>query len=117
MKRNGKMEKKLHFSHGEVNIFEASGIPKGARKLTVREKHYVVAHSETTGNDHRIDVTEDMEIYELNGVIYVKSDSPVRVYCPNPARHGVEEIPARTWEFDVAGQADHLTEELRNVTD
>lgn len=109
---------KKHISHGEVNIFECNSIPKGAKKIKTKDlNHYVLAPSETTGNDHRLELLEDTEIYELDGKIYVKNPTESRVYCPHEERHSSVPLPSSVWEINIAKEYDYLNQEIRNVAD
>lgn len=108
------MKKKMN--HGEVVIFE-SEIPAGAKKNELKEQYFKLADSETLGNDHRLELLEDTEIYELDGVIYVKNVSPTKVFCPKEERHGTVELFNSIWRVNIVQEYDYLNEEIRNVAD
>jgi hypothetical protein len=103
-------------NHGEVVLKEVSEIPEGAREVKCKD-FVVVGESETLGNDHRVTVLEDTAVYEKNGILYIKNESPTEVYCPHTSRHTPVELPATIWRVDTAQEYDYLKMEKRNVTD
>jgi len=102
--------------HGEVVLKEVAEIPSSAKRMNVKE-FIVVGESETLGNDHRVAVMEDTLVYEDNGVLYIKNESPTNVYCPSEVRHSPIEMPATQWRVDIAQEYDYLLQEKRNVAD
>lgn len=107
---------KKQYSHGEVTIFETNSIPEGAKKIT-KKGEIILADSETTGNHHCLQSQEGCEIYEKNGVFYLKNEVPVKVYCKIENRHDTIELQPSIWEIDKAQEYDYLTMEKRNVAD
>ena len=58
---------------GDVLLHAFDGdIPKGAAKVGPRGSRYVLADGEVTGHCHAIDATDDVELYESEGVLYLK---------------------------------------------
>ena len=113
------MKKKITM-HGEVNFSPVGKLPKGLKKVNVKGNYHVVGESETTGNDHRVEVLEKdkVEIYEgENGVLYMRNEVPVNVYCPRDGKHETQVKEPGIWEIDKAKEYDHLEEEIRNVAD
>jgi hypothetical protein len=110
------MKKRLIF-HGEVCIFEVDSIPHDAKKVENKSNHYVLADSETTGNDHRVAVLEDTEIYERDGVIYVSAPTQTEVFCPNEERHGRKVLEKGFWKVKKAMTVDHITRSREAVRD
>jgi hypothetical protein len=110
---------KKHVSHGEVNFFETSVIPEGAKKINIKEDFYVVGESETHGNDHRVSVCdkENVEIYEKDGKLYLKNNVQTDVYCPNEGRHDRVVLEPSIWEIDSSKEYDYISQEQRNVAD
>ena len=108
------MRRKIN--HGEVVLKEVNGIPKGAKKLLLKN-FVVVGESETKGNDHRVAVMDDTEVYEENGTLYIKNETASKVFCPNPSRHSEETLPASTWKVNIAQEFDYVMMEKRNVAD
>jgi hypothetical protein len=102
--------------HGEAMIFE-SDIPENAKKLEITDKHLVIADSETTGNHHVVSNSEGCTFYELDGIRYMRNESPTTVKCVHENRHDTLEIPTGTWRFDSQQEYDYFTESLRAVRD
>lgn len=103
--------------HGELILKEVASVPSKAKKLNVKESFKVLADSETTGNDHRVAVKEGVEIYELNGVLYLENDVATEVYCPNEKRHGRRELKPGHWQIGIAQEFDPFEARKRNVAD
>lgn len=62
-----KLTGKFNFHGGDVQGYEVSYLPKGAKKITnVQEK--IIARGETSGHAHIL--TGDVELYELNGKMF-----------------------------------------------
>lgn len=102
--------------HGEAFIHE-SKIPEGAVKINVKGKYHIIAPSETTGNHHVVDITEDVEFYEKDGVLYFINESPTSVRCAIADRHDAIEIPCGEWEIGIAQEYDPFEARSRNVAD
>jgi hypothetical protein len=64
----------MQIVQGDVFIVSAS-IPKGAKKVKKTKRGYVLAEGEATGHCHA--VTEEIEMYEKGGTLYLKNDKPV----------------------------------------
>ena len=107
---------KKHYSHGEVTIFETDQIPKNAKKINTKGE-IILADSETTGNHHCLEAKKGVEIYEKDGIFYLKNEIPVKIYCKLQNRHDTIELNPSIWEIDKAKEYDYLTMEKRNVAD
>ena len=106
--------------HGEVLIKKVvGGIPVGAKKVVAVNGCYKVADSESTGNHHLLEAIEGCDLYEKDGVFYLKATETVRVRCVDEKRHDTIEIePCEDNEvltFDRQLEVDHITSEVRAV--
>lgn len=108
--------------HGEVCIKKTVGeIPKGAKKISPKDGSYKIADSETTGNHHLLEEIEGIDVFEKDGMFYVRPSVPMTVRCIDQKRHDnitlepctVEEILVISRQSEV----DHLTDEIRAVRD
>lgn len=108
--------------HGEVCIKKVKGeIPQDAKKVEAINGSYKVADSETTGNHHLLEEMEGIEVFEKDGMFYVRPDKPMTVRCVDQKRHdnivlepcGEDEILV----FDRQLEVDHLNDEVRSVRD
>ena len=111
---HNKGDKMRHYQHGELGIFEFKGkIPNGAKRLT----DYKLADSETTGNHHMLEIKEGVELYEKDGVMYVKNTVPCDIYCVVKERHDNITLEPGIWEIEPAKEYDYLNQEIRYVAD
>lgn len=101
-----------HGFHGDVIFKEIKELPKGLKSVKRKERGFVLAEGEVTGHAHVI--TEDVELYEKGGVLYLKNDTAVSVVHEE---HKKTTIPAGIWEIGIVREYDFLSEEVRNVAD
>lgn len=115
------MQEKI-WLHGEVNIKKTIGkIPEGAVKIKPENGAYKIADSETTGNHHLLEEIEGIEVFEKDGMFYVRPSVPMTVRCVDQKRHdnitlepcGENEIFVICRQLEV----DHLTDEISSVRD
>lgn len=96
------------YQQGDVIVKKVSQI-KG-KKL----KGLTLAKGESTGHHHTI--TEgDAELYENNGVLYLKVISPKATLTHQ--EHKTIEIPEGEYEIGIVREFDHWEMEARNVAD
>ena len=57
---------------GDIWIEQCETIPHEATKVRATGRDYVLAEGEATGHAHTIEATPDVELYELNGVLYCR---------------------------------------------
>lgn len=108
--------KKAH--HGELGIFKTeNAIPEGATLVKQNGGKYIVADSETTGNHHCVEAKEGVELYEKDGVMYLKNAVEVDVFCVIKERHDSITLEPGVWEIEPAKEFDYLNQEVRNVAD
>ena len=106
------------YNHGELCIFKSDkNIPVGAKKLSPEKIGYIVAPSETTGNHHVVEEKEGVELYEKDGVMYLKAEVPTDVFCVIKERHDTITLEPGIYEIEPAKEFDYLSGEKRNVAD
>ena len=108
--------------HGEVIVKKMKGeIPVGAKKVKAVNGVYIVADSETTGNHHLLEEVKGVDVYEKDGMFYVKTSLPSTVRCVDQKRHDTITVdpcePGEFILFDKQNEVDHLTDEVRSVRD
>ena len=109
--------KSVYF-HGELCIFEMNDVmPKGVKKLSPQNKHYILANSETTGNHHVLEAQDGLEVYEKDGVFYLVAETEANVSCAMKERHDTETLKPGKYFIKPALEFDHLTQTRRNVAD
>uniref|UniRef100_A0A6M3LWB9 Uncharacterized protein n=1 Tax=viral metagenome TaxID=1070528 RepID=A0A6M3LWB9_9ZZZZ len=62
---------------GDVLFQQVRSVPRGAKKLDPSgglpdRKSYVLVEGEMTGHAHTVDAAPDVELYEHDGVLYLK---------------------------------------------
>lgn len=107
----------MTYFHGEVILTKAKHIPAGCKKLNPVNGSYKLADSETTGNHHLLEEKEGVEMYEKDGVLYLKNNVPVDVFCAIKERHDNITLEPGVWEIDRAREHDYLTGMKRQVSD
>lgn len=107
------------FTHGEVLLIKADVMPKDLKKVKLfNKKYYKLADSETTGNHHLLESKEGVELFEYtSGVLWLKNDVPVDVFCAIKERHDNITLEPGIWEIDRAVEHDYLTGMTRKVAD
>jgi hypothetical protein len=104
--------------HGECLLF-ASKLPKnGLKKRKPKNGYIVVAASETTGNDHVVDVIDGVDFYENDkGVLFMESSVETSIRCLHKDRHDTITLPAGTYEFGTQQEYDPFLARMQSVRD
>ncbi len=99
------------YRQGDVGITAVS-LPEGATRKTVNGP-IILAYGEVTGHCHQIVDTQDVELYEKDGVVYVR----VLGESANLAHeeHGTVALPKGDYEITI--QREYSPEAIRNVAD
>lgn len=105
------------YLHGEVCVKKIQKLPEGLKQIKSKDNRYIIADSETTGNHHCIEETKGCEMYEKDGVLYLKNDAPVKMFCVDQSRHDTEVLPVGIWEINRANEYDYLSEMSKKVQD
>ena len=97
---------------GDVFFTRSDSIPKGAQVVNRKARGYVLAEGEATGHAHVIE--DDIELYELEGVLYLRTGSEVEVkheeHLPVILSNGI-------WKVGIVREYDPFLEETRRVGD
>lgn len=99
------------FQQGDV-IIKNTAIPSGSQRVPGTKGGFVLAKGEATGHSHVI--KDDIEMYEKDGVLYIRADKPVIVFHEE---HQPLEIPQGTYEIRIVREYDPFAEEARKVLD
>lgn len=94
---------------GDVLIQRVEAIPGNLVPLP----HVTLAHGEITGHSHRIENPADVELYEVDGTLYlrVKSTTAALVH----QEHATIQIPKG--DYKVWRQREYTPQEIRVVRD
>lgn len=98
------------FQHGDVTIIP-SPIPVGAQ-ITDRR---TLAEGEVTGHAHRLLNNADVEVYEYEGVLFLRVG--LRGADLTHEEHGVGTIAPGDYKVGRVREYDHFAEEVRVVYD
>lgn len=105
------------YFHGEVVIRKINQIPINVKTVKQTNDGYILADSETTGNHHVLEAKKGIELFEKDGILYLKNEVSAKVFCVNEGRHDTEILEPAIWEIDRAKEYDYFTQEKRNVAD
>lgn len=101
--------------HGEATLKVIDKLPVGAKKLP-HNGDLIIAASETVGNHHRIYCEEkEAVMYERDGVLYLKVETPVGVVCAD--KHDLAVLDPGIYEIGTQREWDYLEQMERNVAD
>lgn len=109
------MKKDQIVLHGEAVLKRIDKLPDGA----VKQPHngdLIVAPSETVGHHHRFFCDEkEAQLYERDGVLYLKVDSPVELTCKD--KHDTVTFDVGVYEVGAQREWDYIGEMERQVMD
>lgn len=101
--------------HGEATLTLIGEMPDGV----VKQPHngdLIIAASETVGHHHRIYCEEkEASLYERDGVVYLKVESPVSVVCKG--KHDEAVLTPGVYKVGKQREWDYLAQMSRNIAD
>ncbi len=98
---------------GDVCLERVNKVPVGAKKLKrAHQKGTILAEGEATGHHHAI--ADECELYELNGVLYLENEHPVKL---SHEEHHTQTIEPGIWQIGIVKEYDYFEEVTRNVAD
>ena len=101
---------KIENIHGDVTLTEVKSIPLGAKKIKW-QKGFVLERGEGI---HTHVIEDKCEIYEKDGIMYLKNDTPIKI---NHEEHGVQIIDPGIHRKNIERVFDYEEMEDRNVQD
>ena len=101
-----------NIQQGDVNLEPVSSIPVNAKKVGRKPRGYVLAEGETTGHAHVIE--DEVELYEIDGVLYMKNPSDVDLVHEE---HNTVEIPSGTWKVTPTYEYNYYEQMDRKLRD
>ena len=106
----------MFLQQGDVLLKSVSKLPDGKKVGRSQSQYgrnrYILAEGEVTGHCHAI--CDEVQLVEVDGVLYMKNDSQVEL---QHEEHGNIDVPAGIWEVGIVQEYDHFEEEARNVAD
>ncbi|MBI5847174.1 MAG: hypothetical protein HZB31_04370 [Nitrospirae bacterium] len=97
---------------GDVIIRSIKEIPAYAKRVVRQRRGFILAEGEATGHAHVIE--EEIEMYEMNGILYLKADRPVTV---KHEEHKPVSLDKGVYEIGIVREYDPFEEEVRKVAD
>jgi hypothetical protein len=97
---------------GDVRLLRVSDVPNGAIPVKRQERGYILAEGEATGHAHVI--TKDIELYEHDGVLYLKNEQEVTI---QHEEHKPVTLSPGTWRVGRVREKDMLEGFARQVVD
>jgi len=94
---------------GDVLIQRVETIPVSSAPLP----HVTLAHGEITGHSHRIENPTDVDLYEVDGTLYLRVKSATASLIHQ--EHATIQIP--TGDYKVWRQREYTPQEIRVVRD
>lgn len=108
-------KKVSQLQQGDVLLARAT-LPAGAKKRLPEARGYVLAEGEATGHAHCIEATEQCEMYEKDGQLFIHVNGPESVDLVHE-EHGTVTIPEGDWKIGAVQEVDHFEDEIRSVRD
>lgn len=102
--------KKILAIHGDVTLVQGTSIPEGAKQKKWN-KGFVLERGEGV---HTHTIESECEIYEKDGVMYLKSDKPITI---DHEEHGVEVLQPGIYRKEMEQVFDYEDMEARQVVD
>lgn len=97
---------------GDVLLIKIKKIPDGLKKVSKKQRGYILAEGEATGHAHVIN--HDIKCFEKEGIMYLKINMCVPL---QHEEHKTISIPAGIWEVRRVQEYDHFLEEAKKVVD
>ena len=97
---------------GDVFLIHVGNVPQGAIKKEKTKRGYILAEGETTGHAHIIN--DNVEMYEKDGTLYIKTDKKAAV---KHEEHQPITVAKGIWKVGIVREFDAFEQESRNVRD
>jgi hypothetical protein len=97
---------------GDVIIRSIEKIPDGVKQVSKTVRGFVLAEGEATGHAHVIE--DDIEMYEKDGVLFIKAHRPVTV---KHEEHKPIRLEKGNYEIGYVREYNFYKEEPRRVKD
>ncbi len=97
---------------GDVIIRRIERIPEGVKHVSKTTRGFVLAEGEATGHAHVIE--DNVEMYEKDGVLFIKVDKRVTV---KHEEHKPITLSKGIYEIGFVREFDYRAEEIRRTRD
>ena len=102
--------KKITNIHGDVSLVKVNAIPEGAKQVQW-ERGFILERGEGI---HTHVIEDKCEIYEKDGTMYLKVDSPVKI---NHEEHGIQTLEPGIYKKEIERVFSYEEMEARKVVD
>jgi len=102
------------YQQGDVILKCVAGVPVGAKPCATKNGKYVLAEGETTGHAHRVEATNDVEMFEKDGTLYLRVVEEAQV---QHEEHLPQTLQPGVYEIGIVKEVDPFTDEVRAVRD
>lgn len=102
------------YQQGDCIAIKIDAVPEGSKAVKPGPRGYVLAEGEHTGHAHCIDATRDVEMYEKDGVLYLKVAAPAPL---THEEHHTQTIEPGIYEVRRVVEVDPFSDEIRTVAD
>jgi len=100
--------KSVDLVQGDVFLSRIDSIPDRAERVNQRP----LALGEATGHSHRIE--EDVEMYELDGILYIRTDRTVQLVHEE---HRPITVEPGCWQVGIVREYDWFDAQVRQIED
>lgn len=101
---------KIVVAHGDVSLVKINELPKGLKQVKWH-KGFILEKGE---GQHLHTIEDECEIYEKDGVMYLKVDKTIKI---NHEEHGIQTIEPGIYRKDLEQEFSYEDFEARNVID
>jgi len=102
----------VYAQHGDVLLYKVDTIPQDCKQ--VKAKNGFILEKGEGVHTHVIEKVDGLEVYEKDGVVFLKVDSPVEL---DHEEHGVKVIEPGIYRKEIENEFDYESEESRKTQD
>ena len=99
---------------GDVLFLAIDELPVDAKPVKMSNGQYILAEGEATGHNHCIEAEEGVELFEKDGVLFLKHSIPV---ITHHQEHHAVTLEKGIWEVGRVSEIDPFKEEIYRVRD
>lgn len=106
----------MQIQQGDVVLEQVDDLPMGVKLKKAGKRGLVLMEGEATGHFHSIAETNPdiCELYEVEGVLYVKASQPVKL---THQEHNTLTLEPGIWKVGQVKEFDYLQNMIRSVVD
>lgn len=109
------MEQIRGYQQGDVILKLRDALPAGGKKVQPGQRGYVLAEGEATGHAHTIEAAPGIELYEVDGVLWLRVEGEARTLVHE--EHHAQVVEPGVYEVGRVVEMDPFADEARTVAD